>query len=99
MTLRKEFQNFKKSKSTYELIDIQLSFYMLRNLLRNFHYWNNYVYGKKIFSQCPCQVCVLEYLLSLAYQFAKENNIQYHSEWNRNEKADEIWLYEFELRQ
>lgn len=50
------------------------------------------------FSQCTCQVCALEHLLSLADQFAKEDNKQYASEWDINETADEIWLYEFEMK-
>ncbi|CAL1681519.1 unnamed protein product [Lasius platythorax] len=35
---------------------------------------------------------------SLAYQIAKESSKRYPSERDINEKADEIWLYEFELK-
>lgn len=52
----------------------------------------------KCYSQCSCQVCILEHLLKLAYSFAKINKILYPSEWNINEEADEFWFCEFEMR-
>jgi len=43
-------------------------------------------------------ICALKYLSILAYEFVKENNIQYPEDWDKHERADIFWLREFEMR-
>lgn len=46
---------------------------------------------------CTCQICAMEYLLSLAYQFVQEEKKQYPKEWDIHKRADEEWLIDFEM--
>ena len=48
---------------------------------------------------CSCQVCVLEHLSKLVYQFAREKKRpRYHYSWNILKHADKNWLFEFKIR-
>ncbi|XP_029155370.1 uncharacterized protein LOC114928390 [Nylanderia fulva] len=48
---------------------------------------------------CNCQICVLEYLRSMAYRFATQTiDKRCPVEWHAIAKADELWIYEFEMR-
>ncbi|KAL6433188.1 hypothetical protein ACFW04_006427 [Cataglyphis niger] len=46
---------------------------------------------------CACQICSMEVLLSLAYEFAKEKKKRYPEVWNKHKQADEKWLIKFEM--
>lgn len=47
---------------------------------------------------CFCCYCALEFLLYLAYEFAYKNKKKYPFTWDIYKRADEVWLYEFEMR-
>lgn len=47
---------------------------------------------------CVCCYCTLEFLLSLAYEFAVTKKKKYPPTWDIYKRADETWLYEFEMR-
>lgn len=48
---------------------------------------------------CNCRTCILEYLRSMAYRFVKQIiDKRCPIEWHANAKADELWVYEFEMR-
>ncbi|XP_050453520.1 uncharacterized protein LOC126852600 [Cataglyphis hispanica] len=46
---------------------------------------------------CACQICTMEVLLSLAYEFAQEKKKRYPETWNKYKRADEKWLIKFEM--
>jgi len=62
------------------------------SLLLRLRWWK-----KKSLSSCVCQICAMEYLLRLAYQFAQENNKSYPKAWDTYKQADEEWLIDFEM--
>lgn len=49
-------------------------------------------------ADCYCQLCAMEYLIDLAYIFAKQKNISYPSVWDKYKKVNELWLLEFHMR-
>lgn len=49
-------------------------------------------------ADCTCQLCAMEELSTLAYEFAKRKEIPCPLYWIEYNRADNVWLIEFEMR-
>ncbi|XP_029155368.1 uncharacterized protein LOC114928388 [Nylanderia fulva] len=101
VTLTMELSEWRKSKSgtyVYDALTVDNTgiftfseeFVLLKQLLR--------LHPGNLDQNCNCQICVLEHLSKLAYNFAKELHKKCPFQWNKHEKADVTWLLEFEMR-
>lgn len=92
-------QKFNSGEPIYEYNKITISYEIFTSsqeeeILKQLYEWQE---TQANASQCHCILCAMEQLLSLAYQFAEKERITYPSTWNFN-KADELWLLEFQMR-
>jgi len=57
----------------------------------------DYLWEEMSQSSCFCQICALEYFFNTSYNFSLE--IEKESPlWNKHGKANENWMYEFDIR-
>lgn len=100
-SLTQEFNKYMQLGKKYEYDRNTTPFELIYN--RNFTFVEEFLildklclWEKNSQSTCSCQICALEYLfISNEFALTVEKEIP---SWNKHGKANENWLYEFEIR-
>lgn len=98
--LSKEIQQYKKTgKKSYiynKPVDVNTGIFTFDEELLLLKRLSQKKEGKRPLF-CACQICAMELLLNLAYEFAEEKKKRYPEAWYKHKRADEKWLIKFEM--